>query len=565
MRRRARRCCEKRRASLTSSHVRTTPILALLALSACGPARDGPYDLVLRGGTVVDGTGRPGFAADVAVRGDRVAAVGHGLEGRRTIDVRGRVVAPGFIDIHSHSDWLLFEDGDAQSKIRQGVTTEVFGEHTSGGPFVGKLPPVKEGIRTIGDYLDALDRATISVNVATYVSQGNVWRCVLGDAFDEPTDAQLEEMKRLVDEALRQGAWGLSILAAEPPGLLASTDHLVALAKVAAKHGGIYSTHIRNEGTGIFDALKEAIEIGERAGARVDVIHLKIADQAYWRRMKDVVALIEAARKRGVDVQANVYPYTRGNNDLVAIIPPWGREGGVDAMLARLRDPAQREKLKRDIRAGLPGWYNHYTAVGGDTSRMLVNADLSPGNERFEGWTLDRILAARGAKDPLDGLFDLLLEERGTVSCIYAHHTEDDRDLAMLQPWCSIGSDGSAYAVDGPLRRGRPHPRNFGTFPRVLAVHVREKKQLSLEEAVRKMTSLNAEKLGLRDRGVIRPGAFADLVVFDPETVADRSTYLDPFAYPAGIPHVIVNGAVVLDDGRHTGARPGRTLRRGRD
>ncbi|HYE97278.1 MAG TPA: amidohydrolase family protein, partial [Planctomycetota bacterium] len=426
--------------------MRTILLPALALLTACGPVRDEPHDLVLRGGTVVDGTGRPRIQADVAVRGDRVVAVGPHLEGRRTIDVRGKVVAPGFIDIHSHSDWLLFEDGDAQSKIRQGVTTEIFGEHTSGGPFVGKLPPVKEGIRTIGDYLDALDRATMSVNVATYVSQGNVWRCVMGDAFDEPTAAQLEEMKRLVDEAMRQGAWGLSILAAEPPGLLATTDHLVALAAVAKKHGGIYSTHIRNEGTGIFEALKEAIEVGERSGARVDVIHLKIADQSYWRRMKEVVALIEAARKRGVDVQANVYPYTRGNNNLVAIIPPWGREGGVEAMLARLRDPAQREKLKRDITRGLPGWYNHYTAVGGDWSRMLINDNLSPANKRFEGQTMDRILAARGAKDPLDGLFDFLIEERGSVSCIYEHHTETDRDLALLQPWCSIGSDGSAYA-----------------------------------------------------------------------------------------------------------------------
>ena len=543
-------------------------LLPLLLLGGCATApADAPYDLLIRGARVVDGSGRPAFAADVAVRGDRIEAVGPLPEAaaKRVVDARGLVLAPGFIDMHSHSDDLLFEDGRGESKLRQGVTTEVFGEHTSGGPHMGKLPPVRPGVRTMGDYLAAVDKAGYALNVASYVSQGNIWKCVMGDAFDRPGPAQLEEMKALVAQAMEEGAWGLSIMVAEPPGLLATTDEIVELAKVAARYGGIYSTHIRNEGTGVLDAVKEAVAVGERAKLRVDVIHLKIADQQLWGRMKEVVALIEDARKRGVDVQANVYPYTRGNNNLAAILPPWAREGGTERILARLGDPAERERIKADVKAGLPGWYNHYTAVGGDWSRMLVNADLSARNKGFEGMTMDKILAAREAKDPLDGWLDFLREEKASISCIYEHHTDADRDLALKQPWCSIGSDGSAYAIDGPLRRGKPHPRNFGTFPRVLGLFVREKKLLTLEDAVRKMTSLNAAKLGLRDRGVIRAGAKADLVLFDAARVIDKSTYLEPFQYPEGIDTVVVNGRVVLDRGVHSGERPGRALRRGKD
>ncbi|MEX0712156.1 MAG: amidohydrolase family protein, partial [Pirellulales bacterium] len=340
----------------------------------------------------------------------------------------------------------------------------------------------------------------------------------------------------------------------------ATLDEVVELCRVAALHGGIYSTHVRNEGTGVFDAVEEAIEIGRRAGLPVDIIHLKIADQQYWGRMPQVVALIESARRGGLDVQANVYPYTRGNNNLSSIIPPWAHEGGTAQMLQRLEDPETRKRLKHDITHGIDGWYNHYTAVGGDWSRMLVSAE-----NRFKGLTMDRVLALRAQgkqpADPLDELFDLLLEESGSVGTVYAHHTEDDMNLALVQPWCSIGSDGSAYAVEGPLRRGNPHPRNFGTFPRVLGEYVRDRKLLRLEDAVRKITSLNAAKLGLADRGLLRPGMAADLAIFDAEKVSDRSTYTDPFQYSEGIEWVVVNGTVVLDRGRHTGARPGKVLR----
>ena len=537
-------------------------------------AQDDKYDLVIRGGRIVDGSGNPWFVGDVAIRGQRIAAVGKTSgQGKNEIDASGLVVAPGFIDMHSHSDWLLLEDGRAQSKIRQGVTTEVLGEGGSAGPFQGKLGArtvsvkgKEVQIRRLRDYFDALEDSGSAVNVASYVGLDNVWQCVMGQAFDRPTSAQLEEMKSLVRQAMEDGAYGLSCQLMMPPGSLATTDDLVALCKDAVKpQGGIFSAHIRNEGLGVFQAVAEVIAVGERAGVRVDNIHLKIADEKCWGRMREIVALFEAARSRGVDIQANVYPYTRGNNNLSSIIPPWAHEGGKTEFLKRLKDPALRERMKGDIKGGIEGWYNHYTAVGGDWSRMLIS-----GQSQFSGLTMDRVISLKTAKldpkpDPLDVLFDLLLDHDGSVSTVYAHHTEEDMKLAMAQPWCSIGSDGSAYANEGPLRRGNPHPRNFGTFPRVLGVYVREQKLLTLEDAVRKMTSLNANRLGIADRGLVKPGMFADVTIFDAERVIDRATYTEPFQYSEGIEYVIVNGQVVLDRGKHTGALPGKALRKGKE
>jgi N-acyl-D-aspartate/D-glutamate deacylase len=554
------------------------PLLAVVALVAglCAfpspaVAAEPAYDLLITNGRVVDGTGNPWFVGDVAITKDRIVAVGRVPEGKakRVIAAKGLVVAPGFIDMHSHSDDLLLEDGHAQGKVRQGVTTEVLGEGRSAGPLKGQLQARKFKARgkeftwdTLGGYFDAVEKAGVSVNVASYVGMDNVWESVMGKSHARPTAKQLEEMKALLDEAMTDGAFGMSTMLMMPPGSLATTDDLVELCKVVKKHGGIYSSHIRDEGTGVFDSVKQAIEVGERAGVPVDIIHIKIADEKYWGKMKDVVELIEAARKRGVNVQANVYPYTRGNNNLASIIPPWAHEGGRGKMLERLKTPKDRERLKKEITNGIPGWYNHYTAVGGDWSRMLVS-----GRGGYEGLTMDRVIAAKQkgktpTPDPLDILFDILIEEGGSVPTVYAHHDEKDMNLAMRQPWCSIGSDGSAYATEGALRRGNPHPRNFGTFPRVLGVYVRERGLLTLEDAVRKMTSLNAAKLGIRDRGLVRAGDYADVTIFDAEKVIDKSTYTAPFAYSEGIEYVVVNGHVVLERGKHTGAIPGRALRR---
>ncbi len=551
------------------------PFLSLLALilSTGAHAAEPEYDLIIRNGRIVDGTGNPWFHGDVAIRGDKIVAVGRvpEVKAKRTIDAKGLIVAPGFIDIHSHSDDLLLEDGHAQSKIRQGVTTEVLGEGRSAAPSKGQLSPRTLSARgkelkwtTLGGYFDAIDKAGVCVNVASYVGLDNIWECVMGKSHARPTAKQLDEMKVLLAEAMTDGAFGLSSLLMMPPGSLATTDDLVELGKVVKKHGGLFSSHIRSEGLDVFASMKQVIEVGERAGVPVDIIHLKIADEKLWGKMKDAVELIDSARKRGVDVQANVYPYTRGNNNLASIIPPWAHEGGVEKLLVRLKDPKDGERLKKEITGGVEGWYNHYSAVGGDWSRMLVS-----GRGTYEGLTMDRVIEAKSKgkspkPDPLDLLFDILIEQGGSVPTVFAHHDEKDMNLALQQPWCSVGSDGAAYATEGPLKRGNPHPRNFGTFPRVLGVYVRDRGVLKLEDALRKMTSLNAAKIGLADRGTLRAGAFADVTLFDPATVIDRSTYAAPFAYSEGIEFVIVNGEVVLERGKHTDAMPGRALRKGK-
>jgi N-acyl-D-amino-acid deacylase len=551
-------------------HRAVTTFAFCVIAAAAASAQDPTYDAVIRNGKVIDGTGNPWFSGDVAIRGDKIVAVGRvpACKAMREIDASGLIVAPGFIDMHSHSDTVLLEDGKAESKIRQGVTTEVLGEGSSAGPRVGKMSPQSMLVggkpatwRTLGEYFQVVEKAGVSVNVASYVGIDNVWQSVMGTSYERPAKEQLAEMQTLVEQAMQDGAIGLSTMLAMPPGSLATLDDLVLLCEPVHRHAGLYSTHNRNEGTGVFDAIREAIGVGERAKIPVDIIHVKIADQEYWGRMKEIVELIEAARRRGVNVQTNIYPYTRGNNNLSSIIPPWAHEGGRGQYLARLKDPAEREKMKKDIRGGIAGWYNHFTAVGGDWSRMLIS-----GKSQYEGQTMDRVIALRTMgvnpkPDSLDVLFDLLLEEGGSVSTVYAHHTEEDMNYALRQPWCSIGSDGSAFSIEGELRRGNPHPRNFGTFPRILGVYARDGQLLTLEDAVRKMTSLNANKLGLRDRGLVREGLAADLCLFDPAKIIDHATYTEPFQYNDGIEYVLVNGHVVLDRGTHTGAKPGRALR----
>jgi N-acyl-D-aspartate/D-glutamate deacylase len=564
-------------------HDRVGAVFIATALAASfASARDSgaePIDLLIRNGKIVDGTGNPWFFGDVAIHGDQIVSVGPpnaNLAARRTIDATNMVVCPGFVDIHSHSDMTILEDGSAPSKIRQGVTTEVLGEDTSAGPAKGKRSPQSISVNgvnlswtTLGGYFDVLERQGIAVNIASYAGLGTLLECAQGDSLVRPDARAIAEMKRLLEGAMDDGAVGLSSMLASARELAVTTEDLVELCQVVKRHGGLFSSHIRNEGSEVFEAVTEAIAVGRQARVPVDIIHLKIADRALTGRMNEIVRMIDQARRDGVNVQANVYPYTRGNNDLVSIIPPWAHEGGKNELIARLRNPSMRDRLKQDIRSGLPGWYNHYTAVGGDWSRMLVSGHLSAANQQFEGQTMDRIIAAKSGTalptpDALDVLFDFLIQEDGAISTIYAHHSEEDMNFALVQPWCSVGSDGSAFAIDGPLRRGHPHPRNFGTFPRILGEYVRNRQLLRLEDAVRKMTSLNAAKIGLSDRGLLKPGQFADVVIFDPATVIDHSTYLEPFHYGTGISTVIVNGKTVLENGQPTSLRPGRALRHGR-
>jgi dihydroorotase/N-acyl-D-amino-acid deacylase len=529
----------------------------LLQLTALQP--QAPADLLIRNATLVDGTGAPARPADLLVRDGRIAALGElgSVSARRTIDARGLVLAPGFIDMHNHSDETLIDDPRCESMIRQGVTTMVLGEGNSAGP----IPAGLREWSTMGGYFDFVAGRGVATNICSYVGQTQIWIHVKGNALTPATPAELERMKEEVARAMREGTMGLSTSLLMPPSSLITTPQLIELAKVARQHGGIYSTHIRDEGQGVYRSVNEAIEIARGAKIRVDIIHLKIADQKLWGQMKEVIAMIDKARAEGLDVRANLYPYTAGQNNLRAIIPPWAHDGGNAKMLERLRSPALRPRLKREIREGLPNWYNHYLATGGGWAGMLLVTLKSPQYAAFTGKRMSELIAAQKGQEDVDVLFDVLLAENGSVPCVYFHHSEADMTYALRQPYASVGSDGAAIAVDGPAKSTHPHPRWYGTFPRILGRYVREQKALTLEAAVHKMTQMNADKIGLKERGVLKAGYAADLTLFDPNTVNDRATYENPHQYPAGIPTVIVNGQVVLDQGRHTGAKPGRVLR----
>jgi N-acyl-D-amino-acid deacylase len=534
---------------------RVLTVFALLAALTFGAAGQRPeFDLLIRNGRVVDGTGNPSFAGDVGVRDGRVAAVGR-LAGRtaaRTIDATGLAVAPGFIDIHNHSDETIVEDGNAESMIRQGVTSMIFGEGLSAAP--------SERWKDFASYFAELRRRGISTNVGSYIGSGTVWTTVHGSKAGPATPDELNRMRAVVREAMEQGALGVASSLSGPPGVWIDTDTLVAMCEVAGEYGGIYSTHMRTEGEGVFKAVAEALEIGRRAKLPVDIIHLKIAEHKLWGKMPDLVAMIANARAQGQLVEANVYPYRAGQNNLSSIVPPWAHEGGSEAMIRRLKDPALRPRLEKEILNGIPGsdWYNHYTATGGWDGMLLVTL-RNPKHKQFEGKRMSEAIKAVG-KPPLDVLFELLTENDGSVPTVYFHHSEDDMRYALKQPFVSVGSDGGALKTEGPLSAGHPHPRYYGTFPRVLGRYVREAKLLSLEDAVRKMTSANAAKIRVYDRGLLRPGQWADVTIFNPETIIDHATFEQPHQYASGVEYVIVNGQTVLEKGKHTGARPGVIL-----
>lgn len=530
---------------------------ALALLAAMPAVAQESFDIVVTGGLVVDGAGTPGRLAGIGIRDGKIAAIGElgDAPAKRRIDATGFVVAPGFIDMHNHSDDTLIDEPKCESMIRQGVTTMVLGEGGSAGP-------VRQGFAewtTLGGYFDFVGKKGVAANICSYVGQTQIWTYVKGFALKEATPAEIDLMKKEVERAMQEGAMGLSTSLLMPPSSLVTTAQLVDLAKSAKKYGGIYSTHIRDEGQGVFRSVQEAIDVAKGAGIRVDVIHLKIADKKLWGQMKEVVSMIDRARAEGHDVRAHVYPYTAGQNDLRAIIPPWAHDGGNSKMLERLHDPAQRARMKKDIVNGLPGWYNHYTAIGTWEGMLLVSFKDAK-NRPFVGKRMSELISRRGG-DPVDVLFDLLIEEGGSVKTVYFHHTEDDMQFALRQPYTSVGSDGAAVSPEGPRGGWATHPRSYGTFPRVLGRYVRELKAISLEEAVRKMTGMNADKIGIKDRGLLKTGLCADLAIFDPKTVADRATFVNPHQYPVGIPYVIVNGQVVLDNGKHTGAMPGRVIR----
>jgi dihydroorotase/N-acyl-D-amino-acid deacylase len=531
------------------------------------------FDVIIANGRVVDGTGAPWFRGDVGITGDRITAVGSlsdATAGMR-VDATNLVVSPGFIDLLGQSEFNVLVDGRAASKILQGVTTEVTGEGSSIAPVNDRLIAdasanarhfgVAQDWRTLADYFKRLDeRSHTTINVATFVGAGGVRSYVIGKDDRPATAAELEQMKRLVAEAMQQGALGLSTSLQYVPDRFASTDEIVELAKVAARYGGVYFTHQRSESARVFESLDEVFTIAERAGIPAEIWHLKTAYKANFGRMPEVLRRIEAARARGLDVTANQYPYTRASNGLDSCLPLWAREGGFEKTLPRLTDPATRERIKKDMDdPNAATWENQwYGANGGDGVMLssVLNRDLA----KYEGMTLTQIGKAMG-KDPRDAVIDLVIADRGESSVITSIMDEDDVRTALKHPLVGVGTDSGAQAQDGRLSESQSHPRAWGSFPRILGRYVRDEHLLTLEEAIRKMTSKAADRVHLNDRGLLRPGMMADITVFDPATIRDVSSFDDPKHYATGVRQVFVNGKRVVGDGAITAERPGRALR----
>ncbi len=523
------------------------------------------YDILFEGGHVVDGSGNTWFRADVGVVGDKIETVGNlkGASAARRVNAKGHIVAPGFMDIHSHSDVPLLVDPHVESKVYQGITVEVIGNcGSSAAPLTksvkarwekygrGGVPDdFKIDWTSMKDYLDRVDRQGISFNLATWVGHGTVREDVMSYENREPTDTELRKMKKFVDDSMRDGAYGMSTGLIYPPSVYGKTPEIIELAKVVAKHGGIYASHIRGEEhESLLTAVKEAIEIGEEADLPVQIAHFKASGKKAWGMVKQSLALVEEARARGIDVAYDQYPYVASSTGLAAILPHWAHEGGAEKMMERLRDPELRRKMAKEQR------------IERDWDGVLIV--FAKNNPQYNGWTIAKLAKEQG-KTPHDAACDLLLAENTVVQSVMFGMDEEDVKTVLKNPIGMVGSDGSAISPKGILGIGKPHPRYYGTFPRVLGKYAREEKVISMEEAVRKMTSAPALRLGLKDRGLLREGFKADVVVFDPETVKDEATFADPHRFPTGIPYVVCNGVFTVDKGKHTGKLPGKTLRKG--
>lgn len=531
------------------------------------------FDFLMTNGRIVDGTGAPWFRGDVGVVGDTIAAIGALRDATATlrIDATNLIVAPGFIDLLGQSEFNVLVDDRAASKVYQGVTTEVTGEGTSIAPvndrMVGESAPsarhfgVAQDWRTLADYLRRLERRSHpAINIATFVGAGGIRNYVIGKDDRPATAAELDSMRHLVEQAMEQGALGLSTSLQYVPDRFASTDEIVELAKVAARYGGVYFTHQRSESARIFDSLEEVFQIAERAAIPAEIWHLKTAYRPNFGRMAEVLGRIEAARSRGLDVTADQYPYTRASNGLSSCLPLWIREGGLEKTLARLHDPAARERAKRDMNdAAATTWENQWQGAGGGDG-VMISSVLNPDLRKYEGMTLTEVGKAMG-KDPRDAVMDLVVADRDETSVITSIMDEADVRTALKHPLVGVGTDSGAQAQDGRLSESKSHPRAWGAFPRILGHYVRDEHLLPLEEAIRKMTSKAAARVGLPDRGILRPGMRADITIFDPSTVRDVSTFDDPKHYATGIRHVFVNGKRILADGVMTAERPGRPLR----
>ncbi len=524
-------------------------------------------DILVRNAFLIDGSGAAGRVAHVAISGDRIEAVGElrGMEAPSTIDAAGLTLAPGFIDIHSHSDFHLLVEPRCEGKVRQGVTTEVIGNcGVSAAPLAGMAKKRRaETLSDIGlaidwstleEYGQALEREGMGINCVPLVGHGNLRGSVLGFAARQPSEAEMETMRRMLEDSLELGAWGLSTGLIYPPGVYAETGELLELARVVARHGGVYTSHLRSEGDEIEKALDEAFTIGEGAEISIQISHLKVLEERNWHKMDRVLERIEEARSSGLKIHADCYPYTAASTDLDSLLPPWVFEGGSEAQIKRLSERSTRRAISEEICGDLSHVADRVRIVSAHTS----------GNEALVGKSLKAISDMRG--QPLtETLMDVLVEEKLKVAALFFFIDEENTKKTISRPYVVVGSDSASRADYGLLRRGLPHPRGFGTFPRVISRYAREQKLLSVEEAIFKMTFQVAQKLGLRKRGIVKEGSFADLILFDLERIRDKATYEDPFVYPEGIVGVMVNGQWAVWEGRHTGVLAGRLLCRGRE
>ena len=554
------------------------PFLLAAAVAGCAqraaPAAVDPaaaYDIVVRGGTVYDGSGGAGVAADIGIRGDSIAAVGDlgSVRGRREIDARGLAVAPGFVNMLSWANVALLHDGRSQGDIRQGVTLEVFGEGSSMGPLTdsmrAEMIEEQNDIRyevpwtTLGGYLEHLERRGVSPNVASFIGATTVRIHEIGYADRAPTPAELDRMRALVRQAMREGALGVGSSLIYAPANFAKTDELVALAQAAGEHGGMYISHIRDEGGRLLEAVDELITIARAAGVPAEIYHLKASGRANWGKLDAVIRKVDSARNAGLRITADMYTYPASSTGLDAAMPTWVQEGGHKAWVARLRDPAIRARVVAEMRGGTTGWDNAFANAGGPEGVLLVSFrqdSLRP----LIGKTLAEVARMRGTSAE-ETAIDLVIQDDSRVGCVYFTMSEENVRRAAALPWVSFGSDGGSYSAEGVFLRSGTHPRAYGNFARLLGRYVREERVVPLGEAIRRLTSLPATNLGIRRRGFLRPGYHADVVVFDPATITDHATFERPHQYATGVRDVLVNGVPVLRDGEHTGAMPGRVVR----
>jgi N-acyl-D-amino-acid deacylase len=544
-------------------------LAAAFAFITCSRAPE--YDLVIRGGTIYDGRGGAPFKGDIGVKGDTIVFIGNAenQKGSVEIDAKGLAVSPGFINMLSWANESLIHDGRSQSDIRQGVTLEILGEGESMGPLTPAMKKEMEERQTdikypiewttLSGYLDFLVKRGISTNVASFVGAATVRECVLGYENRAPDQKELDQMRTLVREAMEDGALGVGSALIYAPGAYAKTEELIELCKVASSHGGIYISHLRSEGNGLLEALDELLRISREANIPAEIYHLKQSGKLNWGKFDALVAKVNAARSAGLKITADMYTYTAGATGLDAAMPPWVQEGGLIEWIKRLKEPSVRRKVVQEMRRPTKAWENLMLAAGSPSNVLFVGF-RQDSLKYLTGKTLAEVAAMRG-KSPEETAMDLVIDDDSRVGTIYFLMTEENVRKQIALPWLSFGSDEGSFAPEGPFLKFNPHPRAYGNFAGLLGRYVRDEKIIPLEEAVRRLTSLPAANLGIRDRGVLRPGAFGDIVVFDPAAISDHATFQKPHQYSTGVVHVLVNGKPVLKNGEHTGAKPGMVVR----